>query len=368
MNEKLGYLCSSESWGGLEMNQLRNALWMKERGHEVVVICLLNTPIEKSAREQGLEVLIIEKYRKYYDFKRAKELSQRLVREKITHLIVRSTYDISITSNVKRILKSNIHTSYFMEMQLGVKKTNLLHTLRYRSIDVWSCPLPWLKVQVENWTRFKNKLVVIPSGIDLSQFSGLNSKEIDRKSLKMDENALIFGLIGRFDPQKGQLLLLQAMQKCNNNEFHVCFLGEPTKNEGDEYFNEMQQFIQVHQLEDRVYIRPFQKNTASFYNAIDWLVMATKAETFGMVTVESLACGTPVLGSNAGGTPEILKHGQGGVLFKSMDVDDLASKLDEISNQQHEFSPGELIKMAQEYDHHSVCELVEQVLGLTSQT
>ena len=368
MKSKLGYLCSSESWGGLEMNQLRNALWMKERGHEVVVLCLLNTPIEKSAQEQGLEIQIIRKHRKYYDFKCAKELSQLLIREKITHLIVRSTFDVSIASNVKRILKSNIHTSYFMEMQLGVKKTNLLHTFRYRFIDVWSCPLPWLKVQVENWTRFKNKLVVIPSGVDLSQFSGLNSKEIDRKSLKMDKNALIFGLIGRFDPQKGQLLLLQAMQKSKNKEFHVCFLGEPTKNEGDEYFNEMQQFIQAHQLEERVHIRPFQKDTSPFYNAIDWLVMATKAETFGMVTVESLACGTPVLGSNAGGTPEILKHGQGGVLFKSMNVDDLASKLDEISNQQQEFSPSELIKIAQEYDHQSVCAQVEQALGLTSQT
>ncbi len=366
MNEKLGYLCSSESWGGLEMNQLRNAVWMKERGHAVVIICLPNTPIETSAREQGLDVLIVEKYRKYYDFKSAKQLSKILRDEKVTHLIIRSTYDISIASNVKRRLKSGIHTSYFMEMQLGVKKNNPLHTLRYKYIDVWSCPLEWLKKQVESWTRFKNKLVVIPSGVDLSQFSGLSSRENDRNALKMHQNALIFGLIGRFDPQKGQILLLQAMQKAKNREFHVFFLGEPTINEGVDYFNEMQEFIQAHQLEDRVHIRPFQKNTASFYNAIDWLVMATKAETFGMVTVESLACGTPVLGSNAGGTPEILKHGRGGVLFKSMDVEDLADKLDFICATKPEFPSSSLVEMAQSYDHHIVCQKVEQVLDLTS--
>lgn len=364
MKAKLGYLCSSESWGGLEMNQVRNAIWMKERGHQVVLLCVANTPIEKFALSNKIEIIHIEKHKKYYDFKKAKILSDVLISNNITHLINRSNYDMSIMSNVKRRLKNKIHTSYFMEMQLGVKKTNILHTLRYKNIDVWSCPLNWLKQQVEEWTNFKNELVVIPSGLDLSQFENLNSRENDRKSMEIDQNKLVFGLIGRFDVKKGQLLLLEAATKCENTDFQIALLGEPTINEGEIYFDEMKSFIKANELENRVSIHPFQENTAPFYNAIDWLVMATKAETFGMVTIESLACGTPVLGSNAGGTPELLQNETGGKLFKSSDSSDLALKIDQICQEEKSIDKEKLKSLAKPFDHHLVCSMVEKVLDI----
>lgn len=364
MKAKLGYLCSSKSWGGLEMNHVRNAIWMKERGHAVVLLCIKNTPIEKFALLHNIEVNHIEKHKKYYDFKKAKTLSKILTKSQFTHLIIRSNYDMSITSNVKRRLKDKIHTSYFMEMQLGVKKTNILHTLRYKNIDLWSCPLNWLKKQVEELTNFKNELVVIPSGLDLSEFSNLNSVEIDRKRMEIDENKLVFGLIGRFDIQKGQLLLLEAATKCQNQDFHIALLGEPTINEGESYFNEMKSFIQLNNLGNRVSIHPFQENTASFYNAIDWLVMATKAETFGMVTIEAFACGTPVLGSNAGGTPELLKNETGGILFTSLDSADLTIKMDRICQNRKYVDKGKIKNLALQFDHHIVCSMVEKALGI----
>ena len=126
----------------------------------------------------------------------------------------------------------------------------------------------------------------------------------------------------------------------------------------------MQSFIEQHQLKARVSIHPFQDNPSSFYNAIDWLVMATKAETFGMVTIESLACGTPVLGSNAGGTPEILENEKGGMLFQSLDVNDLANKIDLICERRETIEPFALKTMAKKYDHHIVCEMVERAFNI----
>lgn len=364
MKAILGYLCSSESWGGLEMNHVRNAEWMQIRGHHVVILCIANSPLERFANSKSLRIIHIEKQKKYYDFKKAKTLKNVLIDNGITHLIVRSTYDISIASNVKRYLKNSIHTSYFMEMQLGVKKKNIFHTIRYKYIDLWSCPLDWLKNQVEEWTNYKNALCVIPSGMELDQFANLDPIELDRQKLNLPKDKSVFGLIGRFDEQKGQLLLLQAAKSTTNTDYHIVFLGEPTKNEGDTYFQNVQDFIQSNQLENRVAIYPFNDNPSSFYNAIDWLVMATKAETFGMVTIEALACGTPVLGSNAGGTPEILENEKGGLLFKSMDPIDLAHKMDSILENKLKRDPEILKNMAQKYDHHSICEMVEKVLNI----
>lgn len=364
MKAHLAYLCSSQSWGGLEMNHLRNALWMQERGHKVTVLAVENSRYQKEALAMGLTVLSVTAQRKYYDWSAGRALVKLIREQQITHLLLRSTRDMSIAAFVKSKLKDAIHTSYFMEMQLGVRKTHILHAIRQRGIDVWSCPLPWLKHQVETMTRFRNTLVEIPSGIDLSHYASLPDKSEARAQLNLPDTARIFGLIGRFDPQKGQLLLLEAMKKAKTQDFHVALLGEPTFNEGDDYAQQLEQFIAENNLGNRVHIRPFMDHPQTFYVAADWIVMATKAETFGMVTLESLACGTPVLGSNAGGTPEILEHGKGGMLFESMDSDDLSKKISAICEENLQFSAETLQAMTRKYNHNDVCRLVEQYLKL----
>ena len=361
---KLAFFCSSTSWGGLEMNHLKDASWMKERGHSVVVICIKNSPLEKNALVRKLPILLVEKQKKYYDFGKAKLLSSLLVKNNVSHLIVRSTYDMSITASVKHKLKSKIHTSYFMAMQLGVNKTNILHTIRFKYIDLWVCPLNWLKKQVEEMTHFKNELIVLPSGLDLREYTSLASRSDLRGILEIPTGITTFGMIGRFDEQKGQLLLLEALEKCKSNNFNVLLLGEPTVGEGAEYFNKMKTIIESESLEDRVFIRPYREDTVTFYGAIDWMVMATKAETFGMVTIESLASGTPVLGSNAGGTPELLEFDKGGLLFETLNADDLALKIDRICIEGIKPESSILLQIAKQYDHNIICAKVEEVLNL----
>jgi len=364
MSAHLGYLCSSESWGGLEMNHLRNALWMHESGHKVLVIAVAGSRIAQEAETHGLPVQTIEKHSKYYDFKHGRKLVQLIRSHKISHLLIRATRDMSITAYAKWKLKEKLHTSYFMEMQLGVKKTNILHARRQRGIDLWSCPLPWLEEQVRTMTRFRNKIVQIPSGMDLSKFQNPPLKSEARKQLELPQDVRIFGLMGRFDPQKGQLLLLEAMQLAKNSNFHVVLLGEPTHNEAQDYYKTMLSIIQSDAYQNRVHIRPYMKDPVPFYAAIDWFVMATKAESIGMVTMESLACGTPVLGSNAGGTPEVLEHEKGGILFETLDAKSLAEKIDLICDQNLTRDSGSLREMTQQYDHKSVCASVAKHLGI----
>lgn len=347
------------------MNHVRNAKWMHDRGHEVHYFCLHGSKSHQMAQEQGLNIVFIEKHRKYYDFKQGRALVKLVKQIGITHLISRSTSDLSILAFVKWKLGRQIHTSYFMEMQMGVVKKNFMHTFRYKYIDLWSCPLNYLENQVKTMTNFKNELVVIPSGIELDRFSAEEQQFNSRDKMDLPQGQLLFGLAGRFDPQKGQLLLLDAVARCTRKDFSIVLLGEPTLNEsGEIYYQQMLDLISKYELDSRVFIRPFMKNIEVFYNAIDWFVMATKAETFGMVTIEALASGKPVLGSNAGGTVEILGDGQFGVLFEPLDAEDLANKIDLILNNSIQFAPQMLQKEAATYDHKKVCSRIEHALGL----
>lgn len=352
------------------MNQWRNAMWMQDRGYKVLMFALQDSPIYIKAESSNIPVVAIKKHRKYYDFGAARQLIKLLKKEDVSHLIVRDTRDMSIAAIAKFwSFGFHFHLSYFMEMQLGVQKTNLLHTLRFSQFDLWSCPLAWLQSQVLSKTRFDfDKTAIIPSGLELEPFQ-LGAKNTEnqieaRKILELPHDQIIIGLIGRFDPQKGQVLLLEALNACTDKEVCVCLLGEPTLGEGMAYFQKIEKTILENQLQERVFIRPFREDIATFYKAIDAFVMASKAETFGMVTIEAMASGVPTIGSNAGGTPEILEYGKLGFLFEPLNASSLAKSIDEFLINPNQISSAVLMETAKKYDHHEVCLAVETALGL----
>lgn len=365
--QRIGYLCGSESWGGLEMNQWRNARWMKERGHEVVVFGRNGSELQRYCEQDGLLFVTIDPHKKYYDFSAARKLSHLLKKHTVEHLIIRDVRDMSVSAAAKFWGKHAFRLHYFMEMQLGVSKRNLLHTIRFRQLDTWSCPLHWLAEQVQTLTKIsKEKIVVIPSGMELAPLLNAPDKMISRDLLHLPKDGLLIGLAGRFDPQKGQLLLLEAMQQLNRNDIGIVLLGAPTHGEGEEYHQRMLQLIAVSGMTERVYVRPFRKDIGVFYKAIDAFVMASKAETFGMVTIESMACGTPVIGSNAGGTPELLEFGKLGYLFEPLSAKDLARALNEFLDEPQRFDSDLLQETMQLFDHNKVCEAVEVLLSQKS--
>ncbi len=360
---RIAYICGTESWGGLEMNQAKNALWMIQKGHTILALGLENSSFHIFCKEHQIPFQQIEKHRKYYDFKAARKLREHLVKHNIEHLILRDVKDMSVSVAAKFWGKSNVKVHYFMEMQLGVSKKNLLHTIRFRLLDTWSCPLEWLKNQVLEKTFMpKDRVIFIPSALDLSPFVQPITKEEARKTLDLPLNQVIIGLAGRFDPQKGQLLLLEAINRLKKPQISILFLGEPTHNEGEEYNNQINQFIEAHNLREQVYIRPFRKDIVVFYKAIDVFVMASKAETVGMVTLESLASNTPVIGSNAGGTMELLQNGKLGYLFEPENSESLAHKISRFLKKEKKWLDHELEQSIAKFDHQRVIQQIENHL------
>ncbi|NJM15849.1 MAG: glycosyltransferase [Bacteroidales bacterium] len=70
----IAFLCSSLSFGGLEMNLVKIAAWMRQLNHAAKVFTIENSPIFNYARENNIPVATIKKHRKYYDFQEAFKL------------------------------------------------------------------------------------------------------------------------------------------------------------------------------------------------------------------------------------------------------------------------------------------------------
>ena len=363
---RIAYLCTSRSWGGLELNHLRNALWMKERGHEVRVFAPEGTPFFLQATQFNLPCTSITYQPKYFAWKAAFQLARLFKQQAISHVFIRDNRDMSLIATLKSRMGNAISTCYFMEMQLGVSKRGLLHTLRFSYLDYWFCPLKGLAQQVRSMTRINPKKIHhLPSGIDLKGFNALN-KTTARKQLSLPQDAILFGLPGRFDPQKGQLLALEALNLAQNKNLHLVFLGEPTKNEQENILEYMERKIEQYEVKDRVFIRPFMKEMDVFFSSIDALLMATKAETFGMVTLEALAFGVPVIGSNAGGTPELLGQGKFGILFETLNPLDLARAMDEMASNPSQIDAEALRNHVAAFDHQKVCHTLETLLATSN--
>lgn len=326
INQHLAFYCSSSSWGGLEMNTIRYAQWMQECGFSVTLFCIANSPILSHAQSTKLNIVIVNRNKKYADLPNAIRVMKHFKKLQIDWVWFRDTRDMALLALAKRLSGNGFKLLYQQAMQLGVNKKNIFHTLRFNAIDVWVSTLPFLKKQVEQRTHFpSSKIFVVPLGTDDQLMREQKKSKSDAcQLLGLNPERFIVGIVGRIDPLKGQHTLINALQLMHDENIHVIIVGESTKNESNHYELELKQKVRSLGLQHVVSFFPYSNNVATYYSAMDVFVMASKGETFGTVTIEAMSMGLPVVGTNASGTPEILDHGKAGLLFEPDNADELS--------------------------------------------
>jgi D-inositol-3-phosphate glycosyltransferase len=368
--EKIAFIVSSSGWGGLEMNILNLAGWLKKRDWNIILYAQNNTIIAQKALYLDIPVVHVN-HTKYLDFKNAYAFSKLLKKEEIKTLMVFDNRDLDFTFLTKLFFRRNIKVIYQQHMQIGVNKRDLLHTLRYSAIDYWISPLKKLKHEVMERTRFNpEKIKVIPLGVDVEKFYPPRySRTEAREKLGIATRRPMLGILGRIDPKKGQLFAIKAVQQLIRTgvEVDLLIMGMPTVNDPETqvYFQEMLQYIQQYNLADRIRIMNFTEDVHSFYQAIDIFVLASESETYGMVTIEAMLSGKPVIATNSGGTAEILKNGKLGLLYTHNDANDFCTKVNWIIDNSD--ASEALIKKGKhvalkKFSHHSECYLLEKLL------
>jgi D-inositol-3-phosphate glycosyltransferase len=319
----IGFYCSSTSWGGLEMNTVRYAGWMKEVGFRVVVYGVRDTPFYRQCTMQGLDVKPVQRNKKYFDVLAARRLARLFQQDGIALVWFRDTRDMDTLGWAKRFSSRSFKLLYQQAMQFGVAKRDVFHTHRFRPIDAWVSTLEFLRDQVESATRFaRNRIYVVPLGVDSSRLRiSDNLRDSARSFFGLKEEDFVFGVLGRLDVLKGQHLAIDAVAELHKigKKPHLLIVGEPTLNEGDDYAQLLRHKVKQFNLEGYVHFHPHSNEVFQFYHAIDVFMLCSKGETFGTVTIEAMACGLPIIGTNSSGTPEILDGGKCGVL---VDADD----------------------------------------------
>ncbi len=156
------------------------------------------------------------------------------------------------------------------------------------------------------------RISVIPCGVDLCHFKPQDRK-FARAALGLNGDPTVL-FVGRPDPLKGGDLLIQALGLLEQPATALMVGGTL---EGDSQLEHLRALAQEHGLQDQVrFIGAVpQKDLPRYYSAADLMVVPSYYESFGLVAVEALACGTPVIATKVGGLQYIVQDGENGFLI-----------------------------------------------------
>lgn len=363
----LAMMCTTRSWGGLEMNTFRMATWLKERGNRVLIVASRDSMLAQKAQSAGLETFTLRNPMRYGDLIHALQTARALRFHSIPILMTHTTKDINLAVLTAMVSHNRIRLWHYQHMQLLDRKRDAFHRWQHEKYHGWIVPLPSMAKQFEHLTCIhKNRIHIVPLGIDFTPFERPLPKTEARKLLNLPPDAFIAGVVGRLDPGKGQEFLVQALARIPKEmNVHALIAGDETLHERSSYRAHLQRTVSKLDLEGRVHFLSHREDIVPVYRSMDVFALTSLSESYGMVTIEAMAAGLPIIATDTAGTPEIIDNGRTGILIPSKDPDALASALVELIHDRERVS--RYAEAAEKdarhrFSHAAQCESLERLL------
>lgn len=149
-----------------------------------------------------------------------------------------------------------------------------------------------------------------------------------RRELGLNDGDLCLGIIGNIQPRKGHQDLMTAMTSVVRRFPHtrLIVVGDSLGTHGQQIRLQSESLG----LSDHVHFVGHRDDVPAIMNLLDLCVVPSREEPFGLTAAESLAAGTPVVAANVGGLPEIVRHGETGLLVPARSPRRLASAICEL--------------------------------------
>jgi glycosyltransferase involved in cell wall biosynthesis len=171
------------------------------------------------------------------------------------------------------------------------------------------------------------KVQVVHPGVDVNRFHPGATDPRIRAELTADPSAALVAIIGRIDPNKGVDVLVDAISRLSPQvgKPHLVVIGR--EHVGAPEHGPALRRHATDLLGDRVRFLAPREDIPEVLRAVDVLVNASRHEPFGRTLLEAQACGVPVVGTDAGGAPELIRDGETGLLVRPFDVSALERAL-----------------------------------------
>jgi len=161
-----------------------------------------------------------------------------------------------------------------------------------------------------------SKVRIIHNGIDPDAFATCASPSEAKRALKLADGVPVILMAAQMVPWKGHGDLLHALKiLTDRGERFVCLIaGDDLFGDNPEYSAQIRRMCNEMKLEGCARFLGYRKDVPSLMAISDVVVVPSLAEPFGRVALEAMALAKPVVGTDAGGLPEIVRNGETGLL------------------------------------------------------
>ena len=167
--------------------------------------------------------------------------------------------------------------------------------------------------------------IYIYNGVDVGS-ANFDKKNDIKNELGLKPDSKLCLMLATYEPRKGHDFLLRAFKLVVESEpsthLMICGYGYPNQIE------HVNNYIKRYSLQDSVSLFPFRKNVSDLFESTDLLVVPSQSlESFGLMCIEAMSYSVPVVATNVGGLPEVVKNGEGGYCVSKDDVAEFTNSI-----------------------------------------
>lgn len=214
-----------------------------------------------------------------------------------------NTFNERRNLKIFKIIEKYIYNSY--------DKISVINKENLKSISEWQ-------------PSIKNKVVVVNNGIDLKKYSNGDKSNIKDKELLQIKDKIKILMIAAFRKQKNHKFILEVVKELNNIVLILVGDGEICIKK------EIIEFIYNNNLDNKVLMLGNRNDIEDIIDFCDLAVLPSRWEGFGLVAVECMAGGLPIIGSRVEGLSEVIHNDD--LLFNENDKNDLIEKIYKLVN------------------------------------
>ncbi len=312
-----GVVTSIESFGGE----------LVRRGHRVHVFC----PFQGDGERLGMKVHGFPSvtFKPYPEFKVALPVLKRIPELDIVHthgpftmgslgLAVAKKRKIHAISTFHTLLPEYVDYVTKIDYLKGVLEKVMWSYLKrhYRWYDLVISPSNAIKRILEEKTGLE-RIEVLPTGVDVKKLKPTPRKKAREKlGIPEEENVLLF--LGRLSYEKSIDDVIRAVRGHESITLYIAGRGPAEPD-----LKTLARKLRVKNVKFLGFVPEEEK--ALYYSAADAFVMPSRTDTQGLVVLEAMACGCPVIAADALALPEFVDHGKNGYLYDPEKPEEIAS-------------------------------------------
>lgn len=306
-------------------------------------------------------------------------------RHNVVYDLVYSHYWLSgwVASKLKEVWGTPFiqmfHTLGHMKQRIGAGKANLPDVriaTETRIVNEADRIIAATQAEVEQllwlYRADRRKIEVVPPGVDAARFRPISQREA-REQVQLDDVCHLLLFVGRPEPLKAVDTILQALDRVRTTDASVfdtlCFavIGGNPNDPADQEMVRLNQLTEKLVLSKNVRFLGAKEHTLLplYYAAATAVIMPSDYESFGMVALEAMASGTPVIATQVGGLAFLVRDAHTGYHVPVRDPEALADRIVALITESalREELARNAVEVAQSYRWSHIADRLLQVFG-----